>query len=77
MHLKTKDEEFNAVMRMKLGRLYGRHTATLTKEEAKVAKKQINEALDAVAVKGLVARTAVKDLHAACNLKIEEGSHGK
>lgn len=43
MHLKTDDGILNQELKIKLGRLFGRHTATLTKEEASQALHVIED----------------------------------
>jgi hypothetical protein len=72
VHLKTKDDQFNRALKSALGRIYARHTATLTREEAKRAWDVVGEVLESYqGTKTLDIRNEAKSLRSACLEKAE------
>jgi len=71
VHLKTKDDQFNRALKSGLGRLYARHTATLTREEARKARDVVGDVLESYqGTRTLNIRNAVRELQSACQEKV-------
>lgn len=73
MHVKTRNKQFNDYLKAWVGKAFGKHPATLTREEARATRTGLSEALSGFkGIKTLDLKNECKALEQALTQKVEE-----